>query len=407
MNNVTVIGAGPAGMMAAITAAKNGNNVTLAEKNSTPGKKLLITGKGRCNLTNSCSIDEFIANTPVNGRFLYSVLRAFSNTDLMAFFENRGIKLKEERGGRIFPQSDKAADILNALVTSMKTEKVRTIHGRASEITVHNSAVTGVKLDNGSFIEANSVIIATGGSSYPLTGSTGDGYALASALGHDIIPPKPSLVPLEVLERSIFAPLQGLSLRNISLKVLDGKTGKLLYDDFGELLFTHFGVSGPVILSASAFVRSITGCKLEIDLKPALSEEKLEERIKRDFEMYSNKNFVNALTDLLPSKMIPVVADICGIDHNKKINQITKEDRRTLVHVLKHFTLTVKAPRPIAEAIVTSGGVSTKQINPSTMESKLVKGLFFAGEVIDVDAYTGGFNLQIAFSTGHAAGKNA
>lgn len=407
MNNVAVIGAGPAGMMAAITAAKNGNNVILTEKNANPGKKLLITGKGRCNLTNSCAIDEFIANTTVNGRFLYSAFRAFSNTDLMTFFENRGVKLKEERGGRIFPQSDKAADILNALVTSMKTEKVRIMRGRASEIAVCNGAVTGVKLDNGSFIEADSVIIATGGSSYPLTGSTGDGYALASALGHDIIPPKPSLVPLEALEKSIFAPLQGLSLRNISLKVLDGKTGKLLYDDFGELLFTHFGVSGPVILSASAFVRNITGCKLEIDLKPALSDEKLEERIKRDFEMYSNKDFVNALTDLLPAKMIPVVADICGIDHNKKINQITKEDRRTLVNVLKHFTLTVKAPRPIAEAIVTSGGVSTKQINPSTMESKLVKGLFFAGEVIDVDAYTGGFNLQIAFSTGYVAGKNA
>lgn len=407
MSNIIVIGAGPAGMMAAITAAKNGNNVTLIEKNSTPGKKLLITGKGRCNLTNSCSIEEFIASTPVNGRFLYSAFRAFSNTELMAFFENRGVKLKEERGGRIFPQSDKAGDILNALVASMKTEKVRIVQGRAANVTVNDGAVTGMKLDNGAFLEADSVIIATGGRSYPLTGSTGDGYALASALGHEIIPTKPSLVPLEAVEKNIFAPLQGLSLKNIGIKILDGKTSKMLYDDFGELLFTHFGVSGPVILSASAFVRSISGCKLEIDLKPALSEEKLEERIKRDFEMYSNKNFVNALTDLLPSKMIPVVADMCNIDHNKKINQITKEDRRTLVNVLKHFTLTIKAPRPIAEAIVTSGGVSTKQINPSTMESKLVKGLFFAGEVIDVDAYTGGFNLQIAFSTGYVAGKNA
>ena len=406
MNKVVVIGAGPAGMMAAITAARNGRSVTLIEKNASPGKKLLITGKGRCNLTNSCGIDGFIANIPVNGRFMYSSLRAFSNTDLMAFFENRGVKLKEERGGRIFPVSDKAADILNALTTSLKTEKVRIVQGRATGIVTLNGSVTGVRLEDRSLIECNSVIIATGGKSYPLTGSTGDGYVLAESLGHQIISPKPSLVPLETTERYAFA-LQGLSLRNIGLRVFDGKTGKTLYDDFGEMLFTHFGVSGPVILSASAFVRNISGCKLEIDLKPALSDEKLEERVKRDFEMYSNKNFVNALTDLLPAKMIPVIADVCGIDRDKKINHITKEERRTLVHTLKHLTLTVKCPRPINEAIVTSGGVSTKQINPSTMESKLVKGLFFAGEVIDVDAYTGGFNLQIAFSTGHAAGMNA
>ena len=405
MSNVVVIGAGPAGMMAAITAAKNGNNVVVVEKNGTPGKKLLITGKGRCNLTNSCDINGFIANTPVNGRFLYSALKNFSNTDLMEFFENRGVKLKEERGGRIFPVSDKSSDILNALVASMKSQNVKIVQGRASGIVTNNGEVVGVRLDNNTLLKCESAVIATGGESYPLTGSTGDGYALAASLGHEIVTPKPSLVPLETVEKNVLS-LQGLSLRNIGLKVFDGKTGKLLYDDFGELLFTHFGVSGPVILSASAFVRNITGARLEIDLKPALSEEKLEERIKRDFEMYSNKNFVNALVDLLPSKMIPVIADYCGIEHEKKINQITREDRRHLTEALKHFALTVKCPRPITEAIITSGGVNTKQINPSTMESKLVKGLFFAGEVIDVDAYTGGFNLQIAFSTGYTAGMN-
>ncbi len=405
MSNVVVIGAGPAGMMAAITAAKNGNNVVVVEKNGTPGKKLLITGKGRCNLTNSCDINGFIANTPVNGRFLYSALKNFSNNDLMEFFENRGVKLKEERGGRIFPVSDKSSDILNALVASMKSQNVKIVQGRASGIVTNNGEVVGVRLDNNTLLKCESAVIATGGKSYPLTGSTGDGYALAASLGHEIVTPKPSLVPLETVEKNVLS-LQGLSLRNIGLKVFDGKTGKLLYDDFGELLFTHFGVSGPVILSASAFVRNITGARLEIDLKPALSEEKLEERIKRDFEMYSNKNFVNALVDLLPSKMIPVIADYCGIEHEKKINQITREDRRHLTEALKHFALTVKCPRPITEAIITSGGVNTKQINPSTMESKLVKGLFFAGEVIDVDAYTGGFNLQIAFSTGYTAGMN-
>lgn len=405
MSNVVVIGAGPAGMMAAITAAKNGNNVVVVEKNGTPGKKLLITGKGRCNLTNSCDINGFIANTPVNGRFLYSALKNFSNTDLMEFFENRGVKLKEERGGRIFPVSDKSSDILNALVASMRSQNVKIVQGRASGIVTDNGEVVGVRLDNNTLLKCESAVIATGGKSYPLTGSTGDGYAIAASLGHEIVTPKPSLVPLETVEKNVLS-LQGLSLRNIGLKVFDGKTGKLLYDDFGELLFTHFGVSGPVILSASAFVRNITGARLEIDLKPALSEEKLEERIKRDFEMYSNKNFVNALVDLLPSKMIPVIADYCGIEHEKKINQITREDRRHLTEALKHFALTVKCPRPITEAIITSGGVNTKQINPSTMESKLVKGLFFAGEVIDVDAYTGGFNLQIAFSTGYTAGMN-
>lgn len=406
MNNVVVIGGGPAGMMAAYTASKNGNSVTLIEKNTTLGKKLLITGKGRCNITNSTDIDGFIANTPVNGRFMYSAFKLFTNMDLMAFFEERGVKLKEERGGRIFPVSDKAADILAALTAALKKANVKIIHGRVNGIVTNQNCVTSVICESGENIRCDSVVIATGGKSYPLTGSTGDGYKLAESLGHSIVPPKPSLVPLETVERWIFS-LQGLSLRNVGLKVINKDSGKVVYEDFGELMFTHFGVTGPIILSASAFVRNIAGSIIELDLKPALSEEKLEDRIMRDFAMYSNKNFANALVDLMPSKLIPVVAELCGINENKKINQITKEDRKNLVKVLKGFRFTVKGTRPINEAIVTSGGVKTKEINPSTMESKLVKGVFFAGEVIDVDAYTGGFNLQIAFSTGYAAGMNA
>lgn len=406
MSKVIVVGGGPAGMMAAITAAESGKNVSLIEKNSSLGKKLLITGKGRCNLTNSCDMDGFIANTPVNGRFMYSAFRAFTNADLMAFFEQRGVKLKEERGGRIFPVSDKSSDILNALVSSLKACNVKITEGKVNAVSVHDGHVTGVVLDNKAKLDCDSVIIATGGKSYPATGSTGDGYNIAAALGHDIIKPKPSLVPLETVEKWV-PQLQGLSLKNTGLKVINKQTGKTVYEDFGELMFTHFGVTGPVILSASAFVRDIAGCTIELDLKPALSEEKLEERIMRDFERYKNKNFLNALVDLLPSKMIPIVADLCNIQHEKKINQLTKDERRQLLYVLKHFSFTVKCQRPISEAIITSGGVDTKQIKPATMESKLVKGLFFAGEVIDVDAYTGGFNLQIAFSTGYIAGKNA
>ena len=406
MSKVVVIGGGPAGMMAAITASKNGNKVILIERNDILGKKLLITGKGRCNLTNSCDIDGFIANIPVNARFMYSALKMFDNHALMEFFENRGVKLKEERGGRIFPESDKAMEIQSALIKSLKTEGVEIVRGRVQKILTNENGVCGVTFEGVKPIECDSVILATGGKSYPLTGSTGDGYAIAKELGHDIVLPKPSLVPLEVVDRSL-CELQGLSLRNVGLKVKDQNNSKVLYEDFGEMMFTHFGITGPTVLSASAFVRNIAGKMVELDLKPALSEEKLEDRIKRDFDMYSNKDFVNALCDLLPSKMIPIVADRCGIPHTKKVNQITKENRRKLVEVLKHFTIEIKCTRPIAEAIVTSGGVSVKQIKPSTMESKLVSGLFFAGEIIDVDAYTGGFNLQIAFSTGYMAGMNA
>lgn len=406
MHKVIVIGGGPAGMMAAITAAKNGSSVTLLERNDILGKKLLITGKGRCNLTNSCDLEGFIANIPVNARFMYSALKAFDNHQLMEFFENRGVKLKEERGGRIFPESDRSQDIQNALIKSMKTQGVEIITARAVGIKTDENGVCGVLTEGGKTLPCDSVILATGGKSYPLTGSTGDGYTIAKDLGHDIIPPKPSLVPLEVVDRRL-CEMQGLSLKNTGLKVKDKQSGKVLYEDFGEMMFTHFGITGPMVLSASAFVRNIGGKLIELDLKPALSEEKLEERIRRDFERYSNKDFVNALTDLLPSKMIPHIAQYCNIPKEKKINQITRQDRHALIDALKHFTFEVKGTRPIAEAIVTSGGVSVKQIKPSTMESKIISGLFFAGEIIDVDAYTGGFNLQIAFSTGYIAGMNA
>ncbi len=405
-NNVVIIGGGPAGMMAAITCAKNGKHAVLIDKNDILGKKLLITGKGRCNLTNSCDIDGFIANIPINARFMYSAFKAFDNRSLMNFFENRGVKLKEERGGRIFPESDKSSDIQGALVKSLKMEGVEIIKGRAVKINTGNNAVSSVVLESGRTILCDSVIIATGGKSYPLTGSTGDGYTLAQSLGHDIVAPKPSLVPLEVEDRSL-CELQGLSLKNVGLKIKDPSNGKILYDDFGEMMFTHFGITGPIVLSASAYVKNIAGKIAEIDFKPALSDEKLQERIRRDFDMYKNFDFVNAIKDLLPSKLITTIADYCRIPHHKKVNQITKEDRLELINALKHFSFSIKGTRPISEAIITSGGVSVKQIKPSTMESKLVRGLFFAGEVIDVDAYTGGFNLQIAFSTGYIAGANA
>lgn len=406
MHNIVVIGGGPAGMMAAITAAKNGKQVVLINKNDILGKKLLITGKGRCNLTNSCDIDGFIANIPVNARFMYSAFKAFDNHSIMNFFENRGVKLKEERGGRIFPESDKSSDIQTALIKSLKTEGVKIIIGRVTKINKNDDGICSVTLEDGKTIPCESVIIATGGKSYPLTGSTGDGYTLAQTMGHDIVQPKPSLVPLEVVDRSL-CELQGLSLKNVGLKIKDSSNSKVLYEDFGEMMFTHFGITGPMVLSASAYVKNIAGKNAEIDFKPALSEEKLDERIKRDFDMYKNYDFVNAIKDLLPSKLIPFVADHCQIPHHKKVNQVTKDDRLRLIRALKHFTFAIKGTRPIAEAIITSGGVSVKQIKPSTMESKLVEGLFFAGEVIDVDAYTGGFNLQIAFSTGYIAGLNA
>ena len=402
---VAVIGGGAAGLMAAFAAASMGNTVTVFEKNQRPARKVMITGKGRCNVTNNCDRDTFLNNVIRGKKFLFSAFNAFSSEDTMNFFEERRVPLKTERGNRVFPVSDKAVDIVDALVNASRSMGVKIENKVVSSVLQKDGQISGITFQNGETESFDRVILATGGASYPVTGSTGDGYTIAKDLGHDIIPPKPSLVPLEVVDRSL-CELQGLSLRNIGLKVKDSDS-KVLYEDFGEMMFTHFGITGPTVLSASAFVRNIAGKTVELDLKPALSEEKLEDRIRRDFDMYSNKDFVNALCDLLPSKMIPVIADKCNIPHTKKINQITKEDRKKLVSVLKHFTIEIKCTRPIAEAIVTSGGVSVKQIKPSTMESKLVNGLFFAGEVIDVDAYTGGFNLQIAFSTGYMAGMNA
>jgi len=401
-SDVIVIGGGPAGLIAAAKAGQNGKSVILIEKNKIIAKKLRITGKGRCNITNSADIPTFIENVKTNADFLYSAFYSFTNDDAINLFESVGVPVKTERGGRIFPQSDSAKDVAEALIRYAKSFNVKFITATVQKILVENSIVCGVLADNNE-IYANSIIIATGGASYPLTGSTGDGYKFAKDLGHNIIKPKPSLVPL-VIEENWAAELQGLSLKNIEIKVI--KNEKCVYDDFGEMLFTHFGVSGPVILSASAHIKG-DGYKINLDLKPALTIEQLDKRIQRDFLQNTNKNFSNALDDLLPQKLIPIIIKLSEIDEHIKVHQITKLQRAKLVQLLKKMPLTVIGTRPIEEAIITSGGVDTLQINPSTMESKLIGGLFFAGEVIDVDAYTGGFNLQIAYSTGYLAGDNA
>lgn len=401
---IVVIGGGAAGLMAAIRAAQKGASVTLIERNNELGKKIRITGKGRCNVTNACPTEEIFENIPTNHNFLYSAIYSFTNYDVMSFFEECGVPLKEERGQRVFPQSDKAIDIVNALKRKAAELSVKIVHGRAKEILTENGAVKGVKTEN-SIVFCDSVILATGGRSYPLTGSDGDGYIMAEKLGHTIAKIKPALVPVETEEST--KQLMGLSLKNISVTVFD-KNGKKKFSDFGEMLFTHFGLTGPVILSSSSHMGdSPEGMRVEIDLKPALDEQALDKRILRDFEKYRNKNFENALSDLLPNKMIDYIVAKSGIDKYKKVNSITKEERRRLLESLKHLSFTVKSYRPVSEAIVTSGGVNVKEINASTMESRRVNGLYFAGEVIDVDAYTGGFNLQIAFSTGCLAGENA
>lgn len=401
---IVVIGGGAAGMMAAISAAQEGASVTLIEKNKDLGKKLRITGKGRCNVTNGCATEEIFENIPTNRNFLYSAIYTFSNFDTMNFFEECGVKLKEERGARIFPQSDNAAEIVNALKKKLRELNVKIIGGKVIEILTDNGMVKGVKTET-STVFCESVILATGGKSYPQTGSTGDGYTLAQKSGHTITKIKPALVPLETVEST--KALMGLSLKNISVSVFD-KQGKKKFTDFGEMLFTHFGLTGPVILSSSSHMgENPEGMRVEIDLKPALDTDTLDKRILRDFEKYQNKNFENSLSDLLPSKMIDYIVKKSGIDPYKKVNSITKEERRTILNLLKHLGFTVKSYRPVSEAIITSGGVNVKEINASTMESKVVKGLYFAGEIIDIDAYTGGFNLQIAFSTGYLAGKNA
>ncbi len=403
---IAVIGGGPAGIMAAAAAASFGADVLLIEQNSYLGKKMGITGKGRCNITNACDIRDFIANIPINGKFMHSAFYAFSNDDMIELLNRYGVETKTERGNRVFPVTDKAKTVVDALKAYAKDSGVRATQDKVLAVK---------KIERGFFLNlekrgkiiADKVIIATGGISYPLTGSTGDGYKFAGSLGHNIVAPTPSLVPLTT-EGQIAKRLMGLSLKNISIKITD-ESNKKLYEDFGEMLFTHFGVSGPVILSASSHLRDFNNRKytLSIDLKPALDRESLDKRILRDFSKEQNRDFINSLDELLPKKLITVVVELSGIPERKKVRDINKNERLALVDLLKNFTLTINGTRPIAEAIITSGGVDVKEINPKTMESKLVPGLYFAGEVIDVDAYTGGFNLQIAYSTGHLAGTNA
>ncbi len=402
MYDAIIVGAGAAGMMCAITAARLGANVALIEKNDRAGKKLAITGKGRCNVTNNAGLEELLANVPKNGKFLYSAFSRFDGRDAMAFFEKLGVPLKTERGNRVFPMSDRAFDISGALERRLKQLKVAIIRDRATGIEVTDGAVTAVTGEKGTY-PAQSVTLATGGVSYPATGSTGEGHRMAAALGHTVTPLQGSLVPLKE-KGNLCARMQGLSLRNVSLTVFENN--KKIYTDFGEMLFTHFGVSGPLVLSASAHMRRFDKkeYRLEIDLKPALDEPTLDKRLLSDFEKHANQDFCNALNDLLPQKLIPVMVELSGIPERQKVNEITREQRRALLQLLKHFPIDVAGLRPVTDAIITSGGVKISEINPTTMESKLVKGLYFAGEIIDTDAYTGGFNLQIAWATGRAAG---
>ena len=395
-----IIGGGPAGMFAAITAAQRGQKVLLLERNDRLGKKLLITGKGRCNVTNDCTEQEVLQNTPRNGRFLYSAMAAFPPEKAKAFFESHGCALKTERGNRVFPVTDKAQSVLDCLQNELRRQRVTVKTARVREIVTVEGRAVGVKTQN-EVILASWVILATGGASYPTTGSTGDGYDMAEKLGHTIVPAVGSLVPLETAG-SDCQDMQGLALRNVGVKLLNAK-GKVLYKDFGELLFTHFGISGPTVLSASCHLKG-EGCKLVIDLKPALEDSKLDDRILRDMEMYKNRAMENALIDLLPKSMIPVVLRRLEIDPAMQANSLTKQKRRALVELLKAFTVEIVGKRPVAEAIITSGGVKVSEIDPKTMESKKVPGLYFAGEIIDCDAYTGGFNLQIAWATAYAAG---
>ena len=403
---VAVVGGGAAGMMAAISAANMGANVTLFERNDRLGKKLRITGKGRCNVTNDCDRDTFLSNVPTNPRFLYSALAAFTTADTKAFFEGLGVPLKTERGNRVFPVSDKAIDVVVALKDAVRDAGVKVINERVTSLLLRDGAVCGVYTSRPYDFER--VIICTGGKSYPLTGSDGDGYKLAVQAGHSVTKLLPSLVPITCKGNDHRA-MQGLSLRNVGLTIKDNATGKAVYRDFGEMMFTHFGLTGPMILSASAHLPDIAPDKYTayIDLKPALDEKTLDARLLSDFAKYHNKDFANSLGDLLPQKMIEVIVTRSGIDPHKKVNSITAEERRELVSLLKGFSMPLQGFRPIDEAIVTKGGVNVSEIKPASMESRIVSGLYFAGEVLDVDAYTGGFNLQIAFSTGHLAGESA
>lgn len=403
---VIVIGGGAAGMLAALTAAQRGATVTLLEQNQKVGRKLYITGKGRCNLTNNCSAQEVLANVPRNGRFLTSALTRFPPSAVMEFFAELGVPTKTERGNRVFPQSDRAADVIDALFMALRRQRVSIVQDRAEHILMRDNRVYGVKAEHGTY-EGGRVVLATGGYSYPLTGSTGDGYAMAAGLGHTILPPRGSLIPL-VVEGNECPRMQGLSLRNVSLKVKNRK-GKVVYQEQGELIFTHFGLSGPLILSASAHMRDFEKehYTVSIDLKPALEEQTLDARLVREFTAQSNRAFHNVLESLAPRLLIPILVERSGIPPETPANAITKPQRRRLLELLKGLSFEISGPRPVEDAIITSGGVKVSEINPHTMESKVVQGLFLAGELIDVDAYTGGFNLQIAWSTGRAAGEGA
>ena len=405
-NRIIVVGAGAAGMMAAITAARSGKSVLLIEPNEKVGRKLYITGKGRCNVTNDCTQEEFLASVPRNGKFLYSAISRFSAKDSIAFFESLGVPLKTERGNRVFPQSDKAADIIDALFFEMRRQGVQLYHGNVVDLLIDDGRIAGVRTGAGDLFEGNAVILATGGASYPRTGSTGDGYRLAKSVGHTIIPIRGSLVPLESPDRCCIQ-MQGLSLRNVELKIRNQK-GKVIFQEQGELLFTHFGLSGPLVLSASAHMDfSKNTYTAHIDLKPALDEQKLDARLLRDFEERANQNFSSVLGGLVPQSMVPVIVERCGIPATQKAHDIRREQRRSLLETLKNFSVDLAGTRPVEEAIVTSGGVKVGEVDPKTMESKKISGLFIAGELLDVDAYTGGFNLQIAWSTGYTAGMSA
>lgn len=403
--DAVVVGGGAAGMMAALTAARRGRRVLLLEHEKFCGRKLRITGKGRCNVCNNCGLREFLQNVPGNPKFLYSALNRFTPADTMAFFEDLGVPLKTERGNRVFPKSGNAHDVANALEKALRREGVTLRFTEARRVLTENGRVSGVETAEG-ITPCEHVLLATGGVSYPLTGSTGDGHRMAAALGHTVTPLRPSLIPLESDDADC-GELQGLSLKNVRLTALDSR-GRALYTELGELMFTHFGVTGPLVLSASSHMRDFERetYRLELDLKPALDEDKLDERVLRDFEKFKNRDFRNALDELAPRSLIPVLLRRSGIPEETKVHSVTREQRRGLVRLFKHFAITVRGPRPIAEAIVTSGGVRVAEIDPRTMESKLLPGLFFAGELIDADAYTGGFNLQIAWSTGHLAGEN-
>ena len=403
-NSIFVVGGGAAGMMAAITAAENGAQVTLLERNDRLGKKLYITGKGRCNVTNDCAPEDFFQNVPRNPRFLYSAIYAFPPREVMAWFEARGCALKTERGNRVFPQSDKSASVIDALRAELRRLGVRVLQERALDIVTQDGAVCGIETDGG-FHKTERVILATGGCSYPQTGSTGDGYRMLEKLGHTIVPPVGSLVPL-VEKGYDCKQMQGLALKNVALRLVNQK-GKTVFEEFGELLFTHFGLSGPVVLSASAHMNEKDSYTVLLDLKPALDEQKLDLRLLRDFEKFQNRDFENALVELLPRSMIPVIVRRSGIPAEEKVHSITREQRRALLELIKRFPVEIACKAPVEEAIVTSGGVKVSEIEPGTMQSKRVRGLYAAGELLDVDAYTGGFNLQIAWATGRAAGLAA